>query len=179
MPIGIQFAKALGLHVIGIDARDEGLNLSKEMGSDIVIDARKGKEEAVKEVHAITGGLGADASICLSDHKDAASIACSVTKMHGTMIAIAQPEKIIIPFQEIVFRDIRIHGSLLCSAEESKKMVECIAEHGVKVRTNIFHGLDKIEQLVNLVQSGKLEGKAVIVVDQDQLEHEKSIGAKY
>lgn len=38
--LGVQFAKALGLKVIAIDARDEGLSLAKECGADFVIDAR-------------------------------------------------------------------------------------------------------------------------------------------
>jgi propanol-preferring alcohol dehydrogenase len=38
--LGVQFAKALGLHVIAIDARDEGLSLAKECGADTVVDAR-------------------------------------------------------------------------------------------------------------------------------------------
>jgi alcohol dehydrogenase, propanol-preferring len=69
--LGIQFAKALGLKVIAVDARDEGLSLSKEYGADVVADARKGKDEVVKEVHKVTKDEGADATIVLSDHKDA------------------------------------------------------------------------------------------------------------
>jgi propanol-preferring alcohol dehydrogenase len=47
--LGVQFAKALGLHVIAIDARDEGLALAKECGADTVIDVRKGKKKVVEE----------------------------------------------------------------------------------------------------------------------------------
>lgn len=88
--LGIQFAKALGLKVIGIDARDEGLALSKKFGADVVIDARKGDEAVIKEVHKVTGDLGADASITVSDAKTAAATACALTKMHGTMVQVAQ-----------------------------------------------------------------------------------------
>lgn len=35
--LGIQFAKALGLVAIGIDARDEGLQVAKDYGADMVI----------------------------------------------------------------------------------------------------------------------------------------------
>lgn len=177
--LGIQFAKALGLKVIGVDARDEGLQLSKHYGADIVADARKGKEDVVKEVHAVTNGEGVDATINLSDHNDAAAIACAVTKMHGRMVQIAQPDNVVIPFPEIIFRDIRIVGSLICSAEESKSMLECIAQHGVTVTTVPFQGLDKIGELTELVHGGKLKGKAIIVVDPEQIEQEKKIGAKY
>jgi len=177
--LGIQFAKSTGLKVIAVDARDEGLELSKHYGADIVVDARKGKDDVVKEVQAVTGGAGADATICLSDHATAAGTACAVTKMHGTMIQVAQPDNVEIPFAEFIFRDIRVKGSLLCSPDESKSMLKQIAQKGVTVKTNPFHGLDKIEDLTKMVHGGKIKGKAIIVVDNEQIEHEKTIGAKY
>ena len=145
----------------------------------MVVDARKGKEAVVEEVHKVTGGEGSDSSIVLSDHKDATAIACACTKMHGTAVQVAQPDDIIIPFPEIIFRDIRIHGSLICSPEQSKSMLDTIAKHGVTVTTVPFQGLDKIEELVELVHGGKIKGKAVIIVDPEQVEAEKKIGAKY
>lgn len=99
--------------------------------------------------------------------------------MHGLMVQIAQPDVVEIPFPEFIFRDIRVHGSLICSAEQSKSMLKCIAEHGVTVKTNPFQGLEKIHDLVEMVHGGKIQGKAVIVVDQEQIEHEKKIGAKF
>ena len=38
--LGVQFAKAMGLVVVGIDARDEALMLAKENGADVVVDER-------------------------------------------------------------------------------------------------------------------------------------------
>lgn len=58
-------------------------------------------------------------------------------------------------------------------------MLECIAEHGVTVKTNAFDGLDSIHKLVKMVHGGKIQGKAVIVVDQEQIENEKKLGAKF
>ncbi|KFY51101.1 hypothetical protein V496_08931 [Pseudogymnoascus sp. VKM F-4515 (FW-2607)] len=177
--LGIQFAKALGLKVIGIDARDEGLELSKKHGADVVLDARRGKADLVKRVHAITAGKGVDAAVSLSDHKDASGIACAVTKMHGTMVQIAQPDIVEIPFRELIFRDVRIVGSCISGVEETKSMLDTIAKHGVTVTTVPFQGLDKIDELSKLVHSGKLKGKAVIVVDPEQIDHDQKIGAKF
>ena len=81
--LGIQFAKALGLYVIAIDARGEALSLAKECGADILVDARSGKEKVVEQVNKVTGGQGADAILNLSDHESAAAIGAAVTKMHG------------------------------------------------------------------------------------------------
>jgi propanol-preferring alcohol dehydrogenase len=88
--LGVQFAKALGLNVIGIDARDEGLELTRQGGADVVIDARKGHDEVVKQVHAVTNGEGATCTLNVSDANDAMKTACAITKMHGTVIQIAQ-----------------------------------------------------------------------------------------
>ncbi|KAI1337700.1 GroES-like protein [Xylariaceae sp. FL0016] len=177
--LGIQFAKAKGLRVVGLDARDEGLALSRRSGADVVVDARGAKEEVVAAVREVTGARGADATVVLSDAEDAAEVSAAITKMHGTVVQIAQPARVSVPFQELVFRDIRIRGSLLCSPDESRAMMECVAEHGVKVKTNPFQGLERIEELVELVKGGKIQGKAVVVVDPEQIEEEKKLGAKY
>lgn len=69
--LGVQFAKALGLKVIAIDARDEGLALAKQCGADTVIDARSGKEKVIKQVEKVTNGQRADATLNVSDHETA------------------------------------------------------------------------------------------------------------
>lgn len=88
--LGIQFAKATGAQVIGVDAKDGGLKLSREAGADIVLDARQGIEKVVEEVKKVTGGEGVKASVNVSDAPTAAALACGITMMHGLMIQVAQ-----------------------------------------------------------------------------------------
>ena len=88
--LGCQFAKAMGLQVVGIDARDEGLELARQSGAHVVVDARIGKEKVVEEVKKVTNGSGVDATITISDAPEAAALGCAVTKMHGLMVQIAQ-----------------------------------------------------------------------------------------
>jgi alcohol dehydrogenase, propanol-preferring len=173
--LGIQMALALGINVIGIDARDEGLALSKEVGCEHVFDARRGKDEVVKQVQGLTDGMGVEAAVNVSDHETAASLACAVTRMHGRMIQIAQPDQVSVPFQELIFRDIRIIGSLISGAQEAKDMLNLVAEHHIKVKTNIFHGLDKVPKVVELAHSGKMQGKPVVVVDEETIAEEKGV----
>lgn len=175
--LGVQFARAKGLNVVGIDARDEGLELSKKAGATVVLDARKGNEEVVKSVHDVTGGEGVACTLNVSDADGAAALSCAVTKMHGDMIQIAQPDNVSIPFRELVFRNIRVKGSLICSAEEAREMLQVVAEHGISVETNVFNGLDELEKLVDLAHSGKMRGKGVIVMDKEPIRKEKESGA--
>lgn len=175
--LGVQFAQALGLKVIAIDARDEGLELAKQCGADIVIDARQGKDRVVNQVKDLNGGL-ADATINVSDHETAAATAVAVTKMHKTMVQIAQPANVAVPFAELVFRDIRIHGSLVSSRGECQKMLKLVGEHNIKVKTNPFNGLKELPRAVELAHSGKMQGKPVILIDQEAIENEKRSGIK-
>ncbi|KAF2108994.1 chaperonin 10-like protein [Lophiotrema nucula] len=174
--LGVQFAKALGLNVIGIDARDEGLELTKKNGADVVVDARLGKEKVVEEVKKVTNGEGAAATVNVSDNSKAAAISCAVTAMHGTMVQVAQPPEVSVPFQEFIFRDVRIRGSLICSPEEGRRMLDIVAEHGISVHTNPFDGLKEIEKLVELAEGGKMKGKGIIIMDPEQIKKEKESG---
>lgn len=175
--LGIQFARAKGLKVVAVDARDDGLALSHDYGADVVVDARRGKEDAVREVQGITDGKGVDGAIVLADHAEA--LAAAMTRMHGTVVQVAQPDKVGVPFTELILRDIRLKGTLVSSPRESDDMMKCIVDHGVKVSTKPFYGLDAIDTLLETVESGKLRGKAVIVVDAEQMEAEKRAGVRF
>jgi len=76
--LGCQFAKALGLAVVGIDAKDETSALAKESGADVLVDARQDKEKVVDEVKKVTNGMGVDATFNVSDSGGAAGLACAV-----------------------------------------------------------------------------------------------------
>lgn len=167
--LGVQFARALGLNVVGIDARDEGLELSKQGGATIVIDARIGHDKVVEEVKKISNGEGVAATVNVSDAEDAVATACAITQMHGTVVQLAQPEKVAIPFHELVFRDIRIRGSLVSSAGEARAMLKVVAQHGISVQTNAFRGLKEMAKLVGLAESGNMRGKGIIIMDEEQV----------
>ena len=65
--LGVQFAKALGLRVIGVDAREEGLEVTREAGADVVVAAREGVAKAVEEIKKVTHGKGVPVTINVSD----------------------------------------------------------------------------------------------------------------
>ncbi|KAK4997896.1 hypothetical protein LTR66_002790 [Elasticomyces elasticus] len=58
-------------------------------------------------------------------------------------------------------------------------MLDVVAKHGIKVKTNPFDGLEKLPELVELAHGGKIQGKAIIIVDKEQIKKERENGAKY
>ncbi len=189
--LGVQFAKAMGMVVVGIDARDEGMALARESGADVVVDARAEKGQVVRRVQEVTNGMGVDATVNVSDAEGAAALACAVTRMHGTVVQIAQvvilcinrllgevlkvlqPAEVSIPFHELIFRDVRMKGSLICTRQEAQLMLQTVADHNVSVKTNPFFGLNEIPKLVELAESGKMAGKGVIIVDEEEMKRVK------
>ncbi|EXJ60750.1 hypothetical protein A1O7_04903 [Cladophialophora yegresii CBS 114405] len=172
--LGIQFAQARGLNVVAVDARDEGLELCKKAGAKHIFDARESKAKVVEQVRKLTDGLGVHASVNVSEHETSADMACAITRMHGTMVQTAQPDRVSVAFHELIFRDIRIKGTLIAGQEYSQQMLNDAAKHGVKVETNIFYGLEEVPKMVELAHSGKMKGKAVCVVDKAEFDKEKA-----
>lgn len=67
----------------------------------------------------------------------------------------------------------RIKGSLICSRLEADRMLETVAEHKISVKTNPFFGLREIPKLIELAHSGKMQGKAVVIVDEEEMKRVK------
>lgn len=78
--------------------------------------------------------------------------------------------------QEIIFRDVRIEGSLICSREQGQQMLQMVVDHNITVAKNVFQGLNKIPELVECAHQGKMQGKGVVVVDEEQVRNEGHAG---
>lgn len=48
-------------------------------------------------------------------------------------------------------------------------MLEFAAKHRISVKTNLYHGLKEIPRLVEDAHTGKMQGKAVVIVDETLL----------
>jgi len=110
--LGIQFGHALGLHVVGIDARDSSIDLIKSMNCcDLVVDARK---ESTQDVFKkCNHGLGVDAVLILPESQKAFDYAAPLARKAGTVCIVSFPaDGFKISSNEVVFRDVRIRGIL-------------------------------------------------------------------
>ena len=111
--LGIQFAKALGYRVVGIDTRPAALKLAESLRvCDALIDASKKKpiEELIKQIN---DGKGANAAIILPEVQPAFDMAISLLDIGGTMCIVSFPnDGFRFSCADVVFRDIHIIGML-------------------------------------------------------------------
>ena len=89
------------------------------------------------------------------------------------MVQVAQPDMVCVLFPELIFRDIRIVGTLISGQEQAQDMLDLVAESKIHVETNVFHGLKEVPRMVDLAHSGKMKGKAICVVDEKAIEEEE------
>jgi D-arabinose 1-dehydrogenase-like Zn-dependent alcohol dehydrogenase len=108
--LGIQFAKALGYKVVGIDTRPAALHLAESLGvCDLLIDASK--DESPANLKRINGGLGAHAAVILPEVQAAFDMAMKLVGIHGTMCVVSFPsEGFKFSCADVVFRNIKIIG---------------------------------------------------------------------
>jgi alcohol dehydrogenase, propanol-preferring len=170
----VQFAVAKGIKVVAIDAKDSGLELSRKAGAQVVLDARSGKDAVVKQVQEATGRF-VKTSLVLSDTGTATELGASITKMGGIVVQVAQPKTVAVPFQEVIFRDIRIVGSLLASRSQLQDLVEFVVEHDIEVETKVFEGLDSLPDVLRVAEEGKVSGKLVVVLDKEAVERDNLV----
>ena len=52
-------------------------------------------------------------------------------------------------------------------------MLEMVAEHNIAVKTNPFLGLHELPKLLELAHSGKMAGKGVVILDEDEIKRRK------
>lgn len=173
--LAVQIATLQGINVIGIDARDSALALTANSGAR-ALDARVRMDTLVENVRKEIGprGLGkgddfCDSTIILSDAKSAIATGMAVTKGHGLLVQVAQPERIDFPFQDMIFKDIRLMGSNLSSRQELQDLVQFVTEHKVHVEMQVFRGLDSLGEVYRIAKSGSTAGKIVVVVDEAQV----------
>ena len=62
----------------------------------------------------------------------------------------------------------RIKGPLICSRQQADDMLKIVAEHKISVKTNPFFGLRDVPNMIELAHGGKMQGKAVVLTDEEK-----------
>ncbi|KAF2221514.1 putative alcohol dehydrogenase [Elsinoe ampelina] len=167
--LGLQFAKAMGYKVIGVEAGDGPLKVAESLQTGAkLIDARTQKwEDVVAELgkedgKTLRGESGVDAVLILPESQRAFDYGIKLVKNHGTCVVVSFPAAgFQFSCQDIVFRDIKIIGSLVGTAKTLRETVEFAAKHNIKSILQTYP-LDKLNELVEKYHEG---GGGKLVVD--------------
>ncbi len=57
-------------------------------------------------------------------------------------------------------------------------MLKVVSENGIRVKTNPFNGIKEVPKAVELAHSGKMQGKPVIIIDEEAIANERKSNLK-
>lgn len=164
--LGIQYASAMGLRVLGVDAADAPLELAKSLNTKAtLVDARAIDANTIVQELGHEDGkteradMGLDAVIILPESQAGLDFGMKLLRNHGVCVVVSFPENgFHISARDLVFRDIQLIGTLVGSNATLREMLGFSAKHNIRARAKKF-ALDQLNELVeeyHKAQGGKL-----------------------
>ena len=157
--LAIQYAKAMGLHVVAVDIDDEKLAHASKLGADLVVNAKQGDPAA--EVKSGTGG-GAHGVLITAPSLPAFEQGVAMTRKRGTCVLVGLPPgEFPTPLFNVVADCITIRGSFVGTRRD---MAECLAfAADGKVKADIeLQPLAAINDVLNRLLAGEVASRVVL-----------------
>ncbi|THH38229.1 alcohol dehydrogenase AdhP [Aliishimia ponticola] len=157
--VAVQYAKAMGLHIIALDVTDEKLALAKKLGADVAVNARDA--DAVDQVIKATDG-GAHGVVVTAVSTPAFAQAIAMVRRKGTIALNGLPPgDFPMPIFDVVLKRITTRGSIVGTRKDLAEAVQFANEGKVKTHINKAK-LDDINTIFADLEAGKVDGRMVI-----------------
>ncbi|KAF2195364.1 GroES-like protein [Zopfia rhizophila CBS 207.26] len=162
--LGIQYARAMGYNVIGLDIADQALEEAKKCGADHVFNS-KTDNDWQKKVLEITGG-GVDAAVNFTASKKSYDDAPAIIKPGlGLLMIVGIPRE---PLQlnalDIALGRYRVKGSNNGTCYNMRPAIEFSAKHNIKPHLTLYK-LEELPKMVELMNFHKAQGRMGVVFD--------------
>lgn len=157
--VAVQYAKAMGLHVVALDVAAEKLALARSLGADVAIDARA--PDATAQVIKATGG-GAHGVLVTAVSPVAFAQALGLVRRKGTISLVGLPPgDFATPIFDVVLKRITLRGSIVGGRKDLAEALAFAAEG--KVKAHIHHRkLEDINAIFTDLKAGRVDGRMVL-----------------
>jgi propanol-preferring alcohol dehydrogenase len=157
--LGVQYAKAMGLHVCAVDIDDGKLAHAQRLGADAIVNAKA--MDAVDSVKKITGG-GAHGVLITAPSLVAFKQAVGMTRKYGTCVLVGLPPgEFPTPLFEVVANCITIRGSFVGNRMDMAEALAFAAEGKVKADFEL-QPLSAINDVLGRLKKGEVASRVVI-----------------
>ncbi|WP_315705989.1 MULTISPECIES: alcohol dehydrogenase AdhP [unclassified Bradyrhizobium] len=157
--VAIQYAKAMGMKVIGIDITEDKLKLAREAGADHAVNALD--KDAVDRVAKITGG-GAHGVLVTAVSTPAFAQALHMVRRKGTVSLVGLPPgEFPTPIFDVVLKRITVRGSIVGTRRDLDEAIAFAAEGKVKAEITTAP-LSEINTIFDKMKAGKIDGRIVL-----------------
>jgi alcohol dehydrogenase, propanol-preferring len=157
--VAIQYAKAMGLKVVGLDIAEDKLQLAREAGAEHAVNALSA--DAVDSVVRVTGG-GAHGVLVTAVSTPAFAQALRMVRRKGTVSLVGLPPgEFPTPIFDVVLKHITVRGSIVGTRRDLDEAIAFAADG--KVRAEITKApLTDINVIFDRLKSGRVDGRMVL-----------------
>lgn len=156
----IQYAKAMGLHVAAIDIYEAQLQLAKDLGADLIINAKN--EDAVARIQKEIGG--AHGVLVTAVSCESFKQAVAMLRRRGTVSMVGLPKgNFELSIFDMVLNRKTVRGSIVGTRKDLAESLDFAAEGKVKIHYNIDR-LENINEIFEKMKNGKIIGRVVMHV---------------
>ena len=157
--MAVQYAKAMGLRVCAIDVDDGKLAHAKQLGAEILVNAKA--DNPVEAVKQGTGG-GAHGVLITAPSLAAFKQGVAMTRKLGTCVLIGLPPgEFPTPLFDVVVNRITIRGSFVGNRMDMAEALGFAAEGKVKAAVEL-QPLSAINEVLARLEQGKVASRVVI-----------------
>ncbi|WP_263411447.1 alcohol dehydrogenase AdhP [Terriglobus tenax] len=157
--LAVQYAKAMGLHVVAIDIAQEKLDLAKKLGAEAAVNGLDA--DAVDQVMKITGG-GAHGVLVTAVSPKAFALAENLLRRKGIMsLCGLPPGDFPVSIFDLVLNRKTLRGSIVGTRVDLAECLSFAAEGKVKV-TYKTAALEDINSIFDQMKAGKIDGRIVM-----------------
>jgi propanol-preferring alcohol dehydrogenase len=157
--VAIQYAKAMGLHVVALDVTEEKLALARSLGAELAINARA--PDAAAQVVKQTGG-GAHGVLVTAVSPPAFAQALNLVRRKGTISLVGLPPgEFATPIFDVVLKRITLRGSIVGTRKDLAEAIAFAADGKVKAHIH-QRPLQDINSVFADLKAGTVDGRVVI-----------------
>jgi len=159
--IAIQYAKAMGLHVVAVDVTESKLALARRLGADVTVDAKS--PDAVASVVKATDG-GAHGVLVTAVSPPAFTQALHMARRKGTVSLVGLPPgAFATPIFDVVLKRITLRGSIVGGRQDLAEAL-AFATEGKVAAAIIPAALTDINRVFAELRAGGVDGRVVITM---------------
>ncbi|MDR7028714.1 alcohol dehydrogenase AdhP [Rhizobium rosettiformans] len=156
--MAVQYAKAMGMHVVAADIFDDKLKLAKDLGADVVVNGKD--KDAVEQVQKATGGV--HGALVTAVSPKAMEQAYGFLRSKGTMSLVGLPPGFIsLPVFETVLKRITVRGSIVGTRQDLEESLQFAGEGKVASHFS-WDKLENINDIFHRMEEGKIDGRIVL-----------------
>lgn len=158
--MAVQYAKAMGFHVIAVDVADEKLALARSLGADEAINART--EDPVRLVQQNL--RGAHGVLVTAVSRSAFRQGVDMLHKRGTMSLVGLPPgDFELPIFDVVLNAKTVRGSIVGTRKDLQEALEFAGEGKVRAHYRMDR-LDNINAIFGQMKDGRIDGRIVVSI---------------